>query len=426
MTYVIAEPCVDVKDLSCIEECPVDCIYIGASMAYIHPDECVDCGACEPVCPVEAIYYEDEVPGEWTHYISANADFFNGLGSPGGATKTGVLPFDAPQVKSTAEPVVRAPASLEATTVDLFDIVSGDRRSGYVLAAPLVDPGGGLEDAIYLLFDGVVSIGGRAASSVSRVALDNVLLPFDKVSVSAMIESAVMARSAGLLRNLRAEPFHMETQRAVVERAYTECAGRPVKDVLYLYDKEALSLVANLVPLLLLLAMKRRDAHVYLITDSFEHASFIRTALAGPGPRLRETTAFDPEIVLPDLSQFPQPLLATFRDSYGNDLAYHVTRMVELANENAVIDNTDDRQQHWIAARKEIANHGSKLWRLTRASFPGARGDVALGIIRGSVSRLPPNGPSIAERLFAVSGLEQPQDEPMQIFFLTRFGRKGR
>ena len=58
MTYIIALPCVDLKDKACIEECPVDCIYEGDRMLYIHPDECVDCGACEPVCPVEAIYYE--------------------------------------------------------------------------------------------------------------------------------------------------------------------------------------------------------------------------------------------------------------------------------------------------------------------------------------------------------------------------------
>ena len=62
MTYVIALPCVDVKDKACIDECPVDCIYEGERSLYIHPDECVDCGACEPVCPGEAIYYEDDVP----------------------------------------------------------------------------------------------------------------------------------------------------------------------------------------------------------------------------------------------------------------------------------------------------------------------------------------------------------------------------
>lgn len=49
VTYVIALPCVDLKDKACIDECPVDCIYEGERMLYIHPDECVDCGACEPV-----------------------------------------------------------------------------------------------------------------------------------------------------------------------------------------------------------------------------------------------------------------------------------------------------------------------------------------------------------------------------------------
>ena len=80
MTYVIAEPCVDLLDKACIEECPVDCIYEGGRMLYIHPDECVDCGACEPVCPVEAIYYEDDVPDQWSAYTKANVDFFDELG----------------------------------------------------------------------------------------------------------------------------------------------------------------------------------------------------------------------------------------------------------------------------------------------------------------------------------------------------------
>ena len=70
MTYVIAQPCVDVKDKACVDECPVDCIYEGKRMLYIHPDECVDCGACEPVCPVEAIFYEDDTPEQWKDYSS--------------------------------------------------------------------------------------------------------------------------------------------------------------------------------------------------------------------------------------------------------------------------------------------------------------------------------------------------------------------
>jgi NAD-dependent dihydropyrimidine dehydrogenase PreA subunit len=54
-----------VKDKACVEVCPVDCIYEGETMLYIHPDECIDCGACEPVCPVKAIFAEDETPANW-------------------------------------------------------------------------------------------------------------------------------------------------------------------------------------------------------------------------------------------------------------------------------------------------------------------------------------------------------------------------
>jgi NAD-dependent dihydropyrimidine dehydrogenase PreA subunit len=100
VTYVIAQPCVDLKDKACIDECPVDCIYEGARMLYIHPDECVDCGACEPVCPVEAIYYEDDVPSQWDEYTKANVDFFDGLGSPGGAAKLGLVDKDVEPVLS--------------------------------------------------------------------------------------------------------------------------------------------------------------------------------------------------------------------------------------------------------------------------------------------------------------------------------------
>ena len=64
MAYIIAEPCINVKDKACVEVCPVDCIYEGETMLYIHPDECIDCGACEPVCPVKAIFAEDETPAE--------------------------------------------------------------------------------------------------------------------------------------------------------------------------------------------------------------------------------------------------------------------------------------------------------------------------------------------------------------------------
>lgn len=84
MTYIIAEPCINVKDTACVDVCPVDCIHprkdeTGFSEAvqlYINPDECIDCGACEPVCPVTAIFPEEEVPEQWKQYIQINYDYW--------------------------------------------------------------------------------------------------------------------------------------------------------------------------------------------------------------------------------------------------------------------------------------------------------------------------------------------------------------
>jgi NAD-dependent dihydropyrimidine dehydrogenase PreA subunit len=76
VTYVITEPCIGTKDQSCVEVCPVDCIYDGGDQFLINPEECIDCGACEPECPVEAIYPEDEVPDEMEKYTAKNADYF--------------------------------------------------------------------------------------------------------------------------------------------------------------------------------------------------------------------------------------------------------------------------------------------------------------------------------------------------------------
>jgi NAD-dependent dihydropyrimidine dehydrogenase PreA subunit len=78
MTYVIAEPCINVKDSACVDVCPVDCIYTRDEdpMYYINPDECIDCAACEPVCPVAAIFSEDALPEKWKHFIEINRDYF--------------------------------------------------------------------------------------------------------------------------------------------------------------------------------------------------------------------------------------------------------------------------------------------------------------------------------------------------------------
>lgn len=78
MTYVITETCVDLKDKSCIEVCPVDCIIAEDEdrMLFIDPDECIDCGACVDPCPVDAIYAEEDVPQEQVAYTEINKLYF--------------------------------------------------------------------------------------------------------------------------------------------------------------------------------------------------------------------------------------------------------------------------------------------------------------------------------------------------------------
>ena len=82
MTYVVVENCIKCKFQDCVEVCPVDCFYEGENMLVIHPDECIDCGACEPECPVEAIFAEEDLPEEWNHFTEINAKYFELKDSP--------------------------------------------------------------------------------------------------------------------------------------------------------------------------------------------------------------------------------------------------------------------------------------------------------------------------------------------------------
>ena len=73
MTHVVAEPCFACKYTDCVVVCPVECFYEGEKMLYIHPDECIDCEACVPECPVEAIFPQFSVPPQWQHFIEVNS-----------------------------------------------------------------------------------------------------------------------------------------------------------------------------------------------------------------------------------------------------------------------------------------------------------------------------------------------------------------
>jgi len=84
MAYVIAEPCIGTKDTACVDACPVDCIhpkkdepgYAEEALLYIDPVECIDCGACVPVCPVSAIFALDDLPEKWAEFTERNAAYY--------------------------------------------------------------------------------------------------------------------------------------------------------------------------------------------------------------------------------------------------------------------------------------------------------------------------------------------------------------
>ena len=79
MTYVITEPCIGVKDATCVDVCPVDCIHAtdDDEQFYIDPDICIDCEACVSVCPVSAIFYEEDVPENWKSFTQKNRYYFS-------------------------------------------------------------------------------------------------------------------------------------------------------------------------------------------------------------------------------------------------------------------------------------------------------------------------------------------------------------
>jgi NAD-dependent dihydropyrimidine dehydrogenase PreA subunit len=108
MPYVILSNCIDVTDRSCVEECPVDCIYEGDRKLYINPAECIDCGACELACPVEAISPLQKAPEGESAFAFDNEVFFtevlpgrsDPIGNPGGASRISRLGQDTDLVRA--------------------------------------------------------------------------------------------------------------------------------------------------------------------------------------------------------------------------------------------------------------------------------------------------------------------------------------
>lgn len=99
MTFVVTQACVDIKDRSCMQVCPADCLYEGDRMMYINPDLCINCGACEPACPQDAIRLDEELEGEDEVFIGINEQFFQEQSLAGGGRKLGKIDYDVAYVR---------------------------------------------------------------------------------------------------------------------------------------------------------------------------------------------------------------------------------------------------------------------------------------------------------------------------------------
>ena len=121
MPFIITDPCIETKDTACVDVCPVDCIhprkdepeFAQVSMLYIHPEECIDCGACVPACPVAAIYESiDATPANQQDLVEANAIYRN----------------SEPETIARAEEIVRAHVEAQAA---LMAIPAAERQAAH-------------------------------------------------------------------------------------------------------------------------------------------------------------------------------------------------------------------------------------------------------------------------------------------------------
>ena len=96
MAYVVCEPCHDCKYTDCVAVCPCDCFYHDDMQLYIDPGECIDCEACVPECPVEAIFRDASVPAQWAHYVQLNAERVSALKVSGGNITNRMEPKKGP------------------------------------------------------------------------------------------------------------------------------------------------------------------------------------------------------------------------------------------------------------------------------------------------------------------------------------------
>ena len=136
MTFVVVESCIRCKYMDCVEVCPVDCFHEGPNFLVIDPDECIDCSLCEPECPVNAIYAEEDLPDEMQHFTPLNEELSQKWPV---ITEIGTPPEDAKDwddVPNKLQYLDRGEPRSQQTTVSRPDLDRGERRSQQTTARP--------------------------------------------------------------------------------------------------------------------------------------------------------------------------------------------------------------------------------------------------------------------------------------------------
>ena len=137
MTFIITEPCLDTMDQSCVEVCPVDCIHFEEGtdrMLYIEPAECIDCGACQPACPVNAIFPEAELPADQQRFYEINELWYSDAAAAraliGGGGAPAAAPAEATPAAEETDDAAAAPAEAAPTAAADDDAPSAEPAAG--------------------------------------------------------------------------------------------------------------------------------------------------------------------------------------------------------------------------------------------------------------------------------------------------------
>jgi NAD-dependent dihydropyrimidine dehydrogenase PreA subunit len=397
MTYVITQPCIDVMDMACVQECPVDAIYQGRSMSYINPDECVDCGASEPVCPVEAIYYEDEVPPHLQRFKAAAVDFSMSVVG-GGSTGSGRLDFDSPLIweegerasrnhgapEQSANPVVLPPSLLESR--ELLGIAwSGKELNNDALLSALLI----FDKLVVVQHEPFSSYQPNLRSALTDAGLLTYIAPSDIMSVvdeQAMWELHTSLAAMDLenwSHGPLAEPAHPHKW---VAHAYAPIFRRAVRadllqEVAHLGGK-GLGALSVVLQQMLMQSLAMQHVSAIPISLGVSHASFMVKALDVMGLS-SDLFRMAPEGVFPNFSEVGLSAYMTFRESHQESYRRHFDLLMKQIHAPVGVG-----MEGYSQVGNEILDSASALRRIAREQPWSSRGYGSLGMVGGKFRSL--------------------------------------